>query len=148
MISYLREESVSISIDLLNDTEIRPGFKIKIEPAKFEQKGEYKERNALKLGEIERKKLESEKERLLGWEEEDQAKGLKIIVLKNLFSPEEFIEDPSFRNDLELDMIEECENSFGEIEKIQIFEENPQGILKIKFRTAVAAEKAIQVNNY
>lgn len=145
MISFLREESVSISIDLLNETEIRPGFKIRIEPAKFEQRGDYKQRSAVKLDEIARKKLEAEKERLLGWNEDDDEKGLKIIVLKNMFSPQELIDDPTFRTDLELDIAEECENSFGKIEKIQIFEENQDGIIKIKFKSPVAAEKTIDV---
>lgn len=145
LISFLREESVLISIDLLNKTEIRPGFKIRIEPAKFEQKGNYKERSAIKIDDIARKKLEADKERLLGWNEDDEEKGLKIIVLKNMFNPQELIDDPNFRIDLELDIVEECENSFGKIDKLQIFEDNQDGIIKIKFKNPVAAEKTIEV---
>jgi len=44
-VSYVKEESVEIAIELLNNTEIRSGFKINIEKAKFNQKeDDYKPR--------------------------------------------------------------------------------------------------------
>jgi HIV Tat-specific factor 1 len=51
------------------------------------------------------------------------------------------------KQDLELDIMEECETNFGEIDKFQIFEEHPQGIIKIKFKTPSGAEKCIQALN-
>jgi HIV Tat-specific factor 1 len=48
--------------------------------------------------------------------------------------------------DLELDIVDEC-NSFGEIDKYQIFDENPDGVIKIKFKSPLAAEKCIETLN-
>jgi HIV Tat-specific factor 1 len=89
LISFIREESVIIAIDLFNDTEIRPGYKIKVEKAKFEQKGNYKTRESYKIDELQRYKHKTDVNRLLGWDEDD-SKGLKIIILKNMFNPAEF----------------------------------------------------------
>lgn len=75
---------------MLNDTEIKPGFKIKVESAKFEQKGNYKLRNAQKLDELKRFKYKTDIDRLLGWNEETEEKGLRIVVLKHMFEPVDF----------------------------------------------------------
>lgn len=93
LVSFLREESVSMAIDLFNDAEIRPGYRISVEPAKFEQKGdEYKKREAYKIDELQRFKMKTDVERMLGWnEDEDNEKGLKIVILKNMFEPIDFI---------------------------------------------------------
>lgn len=45
---------------------------------------------------------------------------------------------------MELDIIEECEEKFGSIDKLKIYEEHIQGIIKIKFHSPVSAEKCIQ----
>jgi hypothetical protein len=89
LISYLREESVQMAIDRYNDTEMRPGYKITVEKAKFEQKGDYKAREVTKIDEMQRYKRKTDIERLLGWDD-DESKGLKIVVLKHMFSPNEF----------------------------------------------------------
>jgi HIV Tat-specific factor 1 len=148
LISFLREESVTMAIDMLNDTEIRPGNLIIVERAQFEQKGSYKPRDIRKTDNIHRYKMKTDVDRMLGWNEEDDEKGLKIVVLKNLFDPREFAEDPGLRNDLEIDIQEECESNFGMIDRFMIFEEHPEGVVKIKFKTPLAAEKCIENLNH
>ena len=93
LVSFLREESVSMAVDLFNDAEIRPGYRISVEKAKFEQKGdEYKRREAYKIDELQRYKMKTDVERMLGWnEDEDNEKGLKIVILKNMFEPIDFV---------------------------------------------------------
>ena len=59
--------------------------------AKFEQKGDYHTREAYKIDDLERFKRKTEKQRALGWAEEDEEKGLKIIVIKNMFKPRDII---------------------------------------------------------
>jgi HIV Tat-specific factor 1 len=46
-----------------------------------------------------------------------------------------------------LDIFEESQANFGEIDKFQIFEENPEGVIKIKFKSPTSAEKCIQALN-
>ena len=45
---------------------------------------------------------------------------------------------------MELDIIEECEEKYGKIERIKIFEDHIKGIIKIKFHSPVSTEKCIQ----
>jgi HIV Tat-specific factor 1 len=40
VVSYAREESVDIALEMLNESEIRPGFVVKVEKAEFNQKDE------------------------------------------------------------------------------------------------------------
>lgn len=143
LVSFLREESVTMAIELLNETEIRPGYKINVQRASFNQKGDYQSREQYKLDELQKIKFKSEINRMLGWNEEDDERGLRIVILKYMFVPSDFYED-SFREDLEMDIIEEVENKFGEIDKFKIFDEHPEGVVKIKFKLPISAEKCIE----
>ncbi len=87
LVSYLKPESVENAIDVLNESEIKPGFKIKIDMAKFEQKGEYHPRQSYKIDHLEKYHRKTKEQRELGWNEEEDEKGLKIIIIKNMFSP-------------------------------------------------------------
>ncbi len=93
LVSFLREESVSMAVDLFNETEIRPGYRITVDKANFEQKGDaYKKREAYKIDELQRYKMKTDVDRMLGWnEDQDNEKGLKIVILKNMFEPIDFI---------------------------------------------------------
>lgn len=148
LISFLRTESVELAISLMNDNEIRPGLKMKVEKAVFKQKGEqYKPRQSIIIDNLQRYKNKTDIDRMLGWNEEELEKGLRIVVFKNMFEPNDFNIDLGLRNDLELDIIEECENVCGKISKWKIYEDNPDGIVKIKFKTPKAAEDSIKLFN-
>lgn len=141
LISYLREESVDLCISILNGTEIRPGYKIEVEEAVFEQKSEkYIPRENTSINDLQKFKNKTEIERTLGWAEEDQERGLKIVIIENMFSPEELIKDKGLRKDIEYDIVGLCQKKCGTIKKWEIFENNPLGIVKIKFETPKAAE--------
>ena len=87
----------------------------------------------------------------LSWAEEDEDEGgigLKIIVLQNMFSLQEaksgdemtqFLVEPNFKEELMSDVRSGCE-PFGVVEKITIFDTNPDGIVVVKFKSANAAE--------
>lgn len=147
LISYLRPESVDMAIQILNGSQIR-NKEIHVSKAIFKQKGsEYIPRKTVIMDSLKRFKNKTEIERKLGWAEEDQEKGLKIVIFQNMFSPEDFKNDIGLRNDIECDVVEECENLCGKIVKWEIFEQNPEGIVKIKFNTPKSAEKAINIFN-
>jgi hypothetical protein len=48
---------------MLNDAEIKPGFKVTVERAQFEQKGEYKAREKKELDEIAKIRLKTNQEK-------------------------------------------------------------------------------------
>ena len=142
LISYIRPESVDLAIVMLNNSEIRPGFKIKIEKGKFEQKGEYKKRESYIIDDLQRFKNKTDIDRKLGWEDEDQQKGLKIVIFQNMFDSENENNDFEY---IENDVKNVCEDKCGKIKKIEIFKYNKDGIIKIKFMTPNAAEKCIKI---
>ena len=81
-----------MATDLFHETEIKPGFKISIVKARFEQKGDYKKREAYKVDDLQRYKMKSDIDKLLGWNDDDENEmGLKIMILKNMFKPIDFI---------------------------------------------------------
>lgn len=87
----------------------------------------------------------------LSWAEEDEDEGgigLKIIVLQNMFSLQEaksssvnadFLVESNFKEELMSDVRSGCE-PFGVVEKVTIFDTNPDGIVVVKFKSANAAE--------
>ena len=86
-------ESIDLAISMLDEREIKPGFVIKVERAEFNQHGEdYKKRKA-DMSNADKVKLlqnKADNKQKFGWEDEDQIDtGLKIVILKNLFSPEQ-----------------------------------------------------------
>ena len=139
LISFLRPESVDLAINLLNETEIKPGYIIKVERAFFEQKGDkYIKRESYKLDNLSKFKNKTDIDRKLGWAEEDQEKGLKIVIFQNMFQLSDFENDDNLKKDIEYDIIEGCEEKCGKIIKWEIFDNNPDGIVKVKFETPKA----------
>ena len=59
------------------------------------------------------------------WNEDDEIKkGLKIVILKGLFSQEEIAKEASadnFVKELEIDIRGECETKIGPIERLVIY---------------------------
>ena len=148
LVSYLRSESVDLALAILNDTEIRPNHVVKVERATFVQKGaEYIPRQSNEVDKLLRFKNKTEIDRMLGWNEEEDEKGLKIVVFENMFEPSEFDIDVGLRNDIDCDIVEECERVCGKIIKWKIYDNNPNGIVKIKFKTAKAAEDCVVMFN-
>ena len=82
---------VEIALDNLNETEIRPGFKVTIENAKFEQKGDYKLREKREIDEIAKIKFKVNQEKMFSWNDTEEGEGLRIVVIKHMFTPEEVI---------------------------------------------------------
>ena len=60
-IGYAMIESVEMAIDMLDGTEIRPGWKISVEQAEFQQKGgEYVPRQKQKVDKLEKMRIKAE----------------------------------------------------------------------------------------
>jgi len=90
-VCYENIESVEMAIEWLSDSEIRPGYKVHVEAAVFEQKGEtYVPKEAHKLDKIEKLRIKAEHERQMAWDEEELHEvGLKIVILEGFYTLEE-----------------------------------------------------------
>lgn len=95
----------------------------------------------MEVNKLELIKARSVQERLMGWTEEVERKGLRIVILTNIFKVEEYNE--SVKEKLK-SFIEE---NIGEIERIKVFQFNPEGVVEIKFTKASEAEACIQEFN-
>lgn len=75
---------------------------------------------------MEKFRIKTELERLFTWnDDEELQKGLKIIILKGLFTLEEVEKEQSkeqFFKELEADIRSECAEKVGEIDRLVIYE--------------------------
>jgi len=138
VINYLKDESVKLAIQILDGEELRPGVPLKISEATFEAKENFKKK---KKKNKKMKKIPNQAQ-VLSWNEDDR----RHIVIKNMFDPKEAWNDPNFFKELKEEVEGEC-SLMGGVEKIQIFEFNPEGVMVIKFTEHEGAEKAVEKLN-
>lgn len=146
----MKEESVELAKELLDQREIKPGFKIYIEKARFEQKGDYIPRKKVEIDKINLIKQKTDQEKLLSWnenEENKQDRGLKIVILSNVFTLEEAQKEENYFKELELDIRQECQEKLGAIQRLKIFENNEKGVILIKFKNSDSATECIKVKD-
>ncbi|OMO50169.1 hypothetical protein CCACVL1_30587, partial [Corchorus capsularis] len=91
LVTYLKEPSVALAIQILDGTPLRPGGKIpmSVTKAEFQQKGE--KFIAKQVDNRKKKKLKKVEEKMLGWGGRDDAKVTipATVVLRYMFTPGE-----------------------------------------------------------
>ncbi|KAF7474531.1 Hypothetical predicted protein [Marmota monax] len=90
---YLKRESVELALKLLDEDEIR-GYKLHVEVAKFQLKGEYDASKKKKKCKDYKKKL-SLQQKQLDWRPERRAgpsrmRHERVVIIKNMFHPMDF----------------------------------------------------------
>ncbi|KAK9093878.1 hypothetical protein Scep_025347 [Stephania cephalantha] len=148
LVSYLKEPSVGLAIQILDGAPLRPGDKkpMSVSQAKFEQKGE--KFIAKNTDSRKKKKLKKVEDKILGWGGRDDAK-VKIpatVILRYMFTPAEMRADESLRTELESDVEEEC-TKLGPVDSIKVCENHPQGVILVKFKDRKDAQKCIELMN-
>ncbi|NXC12853.1 HTSF1 factor, partial [Corythaeola cristata] len=139
---YLKRESVQLALRLLDEAEIR-GYKLHVEVAKFQLKGEYDASKKKKKCKDYKKKL-SQQQKQLDWrpEKKDGATRMRherIVIIRNMFHPKDFEEDPLVLNEIREDLRTECEK-FGQVKKVLIFDRHPDGVASVSFKEATEAD--------
>jgi len=84
-----------------------------------------------------------QQQRALDWDEDMYKK--RHVILKHLFAPSDV--DPTdlaFYTDLRADVRDECEK-LGPVESVHVFEGSPDGVVAIKFRDWLGADRCIRV---
>eukprot|EP01052_Picozoa_sp_SAG31_P026748 SAG31_NODE_2448_length_5673_cov_3.113922_2_plen_198_part_00 len=142
------EESTDLAISLADESEIKPGHKLAVQRAEFEQKGgTYIKKAKVVLTDEQKKRLElkrKEEASKLSWNEGmDDGRGLKIVVLKNVFHPDDARAAYNYYDEL-YDEVEEEMEKIGPVDKITVFERHPAGVVSVRFKTAATAELAIE----
>lgn len=94
-------------------------------------------------------------ESLLSWDDDVNAQvpQLSIVILKNMFNLNDIRLAPYngneylFYSNLKKEVMDECRSKIGNIEKCDIYEGHPQGIIKLKFEYPKDASKCISIMN-
>ena len=144
LVSYAKEESVLLAITWLNNQEIEPGAVVAVQPAEFEQKGNYRPREIVKIDKVQLLKTKQKQSLQLDWDEEE-SRGLHIVVLKNVFTPQDH--SPQFFEQLKADILQECEEKLGKVTRLRLFEHHPEGVIDLRFEKASAALKCVEMMN-
>ena len=112
LISFENIESLDTAIEMLDKSHIRPDHIITVQPAEFEMKGdEYRERKRQKVDLIKKKQIQAEKNRRFAFNEEQANQiGLKIVILKHLFTLDEVKDNPKLQHETEIDVKTEIES--------------------------------------
>nr|WJH19523.1 Tat-SF1 [Euglena gracilis] len=144
LITYLKPESVDLAVKLLDETVLRDGdiAKIRVEPAKFQQKGEqYVPKDTSEVRKAARRAARSQNG-LFSWHEVGD-ENPRVVILKHMFHPDDFAEEVNLRQDLREDMQEEL-GKLGTIERIRIYDTHPEGVISIKFADSLVAQKCVE----
>ncbi|XP_048192237.1 HIV Tat-specific factor 1 [Perognathus longimembris pacificus] len=143
---YLKRESVELAMKLLDEDEIR-GYKLHVEMAKFQLKGEYDASKKRKKCRDYKKKL-SLQQKQLDWRPERRAgpsrmRHERVVIIRNMFHPSDFEDDPLVLNEIREDLRVEC-SKFGQIKKLLLFDRHPDGVASVSFRDPEEADLCIQ----
>ncbi|PWZ58422.1 Protein FATTY ACID EXPORT 3, chloroplastic [Zea mays] len=123
LVTYFKEPSVALAVQLLDGTPFRPGGKthMSVSPAKFEQKETDKQK---------KRKIKKVEDKMLRWGGHDDKKLMipATVILRHMFTPAELRADEELLSELEADVREEC-IKFGLVDNVKVCENNPQGVI-------------------
>ncbi|KAI8990798.1 hypothetical protein BDF20DRAFT_812538 [Mycotypha africana] len=154
LITYFKEESVPLAIDLLDEAELRPGektSKLNVQKAVFKQKDNTttEQKKKSMSSKMKAKKKLQQMQRKLDWVESDvgkkQEKFAKIVILKNMYTQEELDAEPTLYLELKQDVREECEK-LGEITNVILYDKSPGGIISVRYKEKESADACIAVS--
>ncbi|KAG0324923.1 hypothetical protein BGZ99_001282 [Dissophora globulifera] len=157
LVTYLRPESVALAVDLLDDTDYRPGVergRIRVQQAQFKEKERTAGGSATTgtKSEDQKKKVQKKYQKLekkLDWFEDDENlvkadKWTKVCILKHMFTTQELEADPTLLLDLKEEIREECEK-VGEVTNVIIYDRNPDGVVSVRFKDKESAEDCVRL---
>ncbi|KAM3601987.1 uncharacterized protein V6R79_022335 [Siganus canaliculatus] len=145
---YLKKESVALAMRLIDESEVR-GYRIHVEVARFELKGQYDASKKKKKSKDYKKRMQQQQKQL-DWRPEKQGEARKrhekVVIIRNMFHPSDFEEDPLVLNEYREDLRTECEK-FGVVKKVILFDRHPDGVASIAFKEPEEADACIQSFN-
>lgn len=145
--TYLKEESVALAVQLLDGASLRFGLPpMAVAPARFAQKGdEYRPRATAAARKRKRKAIESLERRALGWEGlDDRVKRADVtVILKHMFDPGELAAGGAPRAaELEEDVLREAMRH-GRVETVRVFPAHRDGVVSVRFGARDAADACV-----
>ena len=150
LVTYLKEPSVQLAIDLLDNAPFRYGLekRMSVSKATFEQKGNTYHARDVDSKKRKKKVVQLQERKALGWKGfDDKIKPeLVTVVLKGMFSIDEMMENPGLKEELEDDVETECVK-IGSVDKVRVFHTNPEGVIVVKYKEPKHADDCINKMN-
>ncbi|XP_014237779.1 HIV Tat-specific factor 1 homolog [Trichogramma pretiosum] len=147
--TYLKVESVNLALNYFDGSDIR-GNTISVQRAKFQMKGDYDPTRKPKKKKKDKERQKKIKEKLLDWRPDrlpgEPSRNERIVIIKNLFSPEEFDKDAGLVLEFSQDIRSEC-TKCGEVKKVIIYDRNPEGVAQVTFKEVEEAQACVQLLN-
>ncbi|CAD7081673.1 unnamed protein product [Hermetia illucens] len=145
----MKVESVELALNLLDGYDVR-GHKISVQRAKFQMRGEYNPALKPKLKKKDKEKILKMKERLFDWRPEkmrgERSKHERVVIIKNLFSPELFDKEVHLIIDYQNDLREEC-GKCGTVRKVILYDRHPEGVAQVTMSDPEEADSVVQMMN-
>ena len=136
LVTFEKRASVDLAIRLYDDSDFTNAAgvtsRIKIEEAKFEQKGkEFRQRtNQREYREL-LKKSKLKAEARLSWKETKEFDpNQRSIVLKNVFAPEELVKDAKLMHAIRAE-VKAMGAKHGAVEHVQVYKESAEGVVLV-----------------
>ncbi|CAG8230849.1 unnamed protein product [Penicillium salamii] len=149
LVVYFRPESILLATQMLDETEFRfgvtaPGGLMRVEVADDSYKKNKSEAaDRPKLTASDKRKIIERTERLnsklADWDDDAPPPKRKFtqaehkVVLKHMFDMNELAADPTDMIDISMEIREECEK-FGEVTKVTLWDEEPEGVVTVRFK--------------
>ncbi|KMQ95867.1 hiv tat-specific factor 1-like protein [Lasius niger] len=142
-------ESVDLALKILDGSQIR-GKTLSVQRAKFQMKGEYDPALKPKKKKKDKERQKKMQEKLFDWRPErmrgEPLKCERIVIIKNLFTPQDFDREVQLLLEYQQDIRSECLKC-GDVRKVVIYDRHPEGVAQVTFREPAEAQACVQLLN-
>lgn len=147
--TYIKVESVNLALNILDGWKIR-GKTLSVQRAKFQLKGEYDPSKKPKKKKKDKERQKKFQEKLFDWRP-DQLPGQpqkceRVVIIKNLFKPEDFDHEVSLLLEYQQDIRSECQKC-GNVTKVVVYDRHPEGVAQVTFKEPEEAQECVQLLN-
>ncbi|XP_033227268.1 HIV Tat-specific factor 1 homolog [Belonocnema kinseyi] len=147
--TYIKIESVDLALNILDGWKIR-GKTLSVQRAKFQLKGEYDPAKKPKKRKKDKERQKKFQEKLFDWRPDrlpgEPQKHERVVIIKNLFKPEDFDKEVSLLLEYQTDVRSECAKC-GEVKRVLICDRHPDGVAQVTFKESEAAQACVQLLN-
>lgn len=147
--TYIKVESVDLALKILDGSEIR-GKTLSVQRAKFQMKGAYDPALKPKRKKKDKERQKKMQEKLFDWRPErmrgEPLKCERVVIIKNLFAPEDFDNHVQLILEYQQDIRSECLKC-GDVRKVIIYDRHPEGVAQVTFREPAEAQACVQLLN-
>ncbi|XP_072751443.1 17S U2 SnRNP complex component HTATSF1 isoform X2 [Anoplolepis gracilipes] len=132
--TYIKVESVDLALKILDGSQIR-GKTLSVQRAKFQMKGAYDPALKPKRKKKDKERQKKMQEKLFDWRPErmrgEPLKCERVVILKNLFAPEDFDKEVQLLLEYQQDIRSECLKC-GDVRKVVIYDLNRKDLSIIR----------------